>query len=984
MKNVLMRVDTSGVKRDCAAQPQANPYDSMKRKPMKRSVALLLAVVGVICFCQNVMAQVTPALPPAPNLQTELQSQTPVTILASGAAYYLYNIGAGGYLTSKKVTQHESEASVQSVPDAYSRLSFTQEPDGTWRIKTPRFPFATQFMFRDGTTQNVYMDSNDAYGKGDPSKWNITSLTSGKFRLASFTKKGANDLAADDAKEYAAPNGLSPARIYTDIKELSTPSYLDWEFYDALPFDMKSELYEWISIAYELLSKEPIADLQTAYENAISMYNAGNTENIINAITTINGAISAHMIAIGQYIYNPSFDTGIQGWTSTKEHGYGFTAVEIFQKGAADFSQKIIGLPSGFYKLTAQAFYRNDGGSNAYMYAGSEEKQINLLTGAENNMQKAENAFLANKYPMEILFNHPQQGDLKIGVKNIDNLKTWIMFDMFGLIRYESIQDYYAPEAVAILDENKPMNSVVKTRLTNAVNVNWATLSGDALTAAVNELTAAVAAARASIIVYSSLEEAIIAAEGSDVANIEVVIAAINAAQTAYNNGLADENSIYNLKYAIGTARENFITNTRLSGAFTEVWNGSHAASADEKETLVLLAGKYTLVGNAFQRRYQQGNTQAGIDRYRNGTEEIAAFLYVTPTGGTAIQQPIKSIYSKLGTLTGADQLLGFSNAGSTATAEFEAGNYFNILNFELTEPTEVTVGLRITSGNWNTFGNFRLFKSDEMSFTLNDNEQFVSPALGATMGEIKYVRNFPDKTVNEETNNGWQSICLPFNVTSIKLGDTELIPGINCWLFEAQENAYIAASEIEANTCYLMALPNDPAYYISDFCLSGDVTFSGTELAPKPTFADINVNNNYSMTASYEGAYTNAVMNDTYGIFDMMDGENEVSCFKKGQYNGTFWAFANAKVGASSNAFSVFGNTLTHNRNLFSDGVKSISVSVVESGIEISVEKSRYIRIHTLEGLLVKAFQIPSGTTRIELPAGVYIVAGQKIIVNE
>ncbi|MBQ8241745.1 MAG: leucine-rich repeat domain-containing protein [Bacteroides sp.] len=77
-----------------------------------------------------------------------------------------------------------------------------------------------------------------------------------------------------------------------------------------------------------------------------------------------------------------------------------------------------------------------------------------------------------------------------------------------------------------------------------------------------------------------------------------------------------------------------------------------------------------------------------------------------------------------------------------------------------------------------------------------------------------------------------WQTIVLPFEVTSIKCGDKELVPfGVEkegtypFWLRELTPNGFVRATKIEANKPYIIAMPNNEAY-ADEYNIRGKVSF--------------------------------------------------------------------------------------------------------------------------------------------------------------
>jgi hypothetical protein len=100
----------------------------------------------------------------------------------------------------------------------------------------------------------------------------------------------------------------------------------------------------------------------------------------------------------------------------------------------------------------------------------------------------------------------------------------------------------------------------------------------------------------------------------------------------------------------------------------------------------------------------------------------------------------------------------------------------------------------------------------------------------------ISYTRNFAQST-SKGTSRGWESIALPFDVQTIQHESKGVIAPFNnsasnkhFWLRRLTENGLQAATNIEANTPYIISMPNSEEY-TSDYNLNGRVTFSAQNI---------------------------------------------------------------------------------------------------------------------------------------------------------
>ena len=96
----------------------------------------------------------------------------------------------------------------------------------------------------------------------------------------------------------------------------------------------------------------------------------------------------------------------------------------------------------------------------------------------------------------------------------------------------------------------------------------------------------------------------------------------------------------------------------------------------------------------------------------------------------------------------------------------------------------------------------------------------------------ISYTRNFTQSTT-KGVSRGWESIALPFRVQTIQHETKGVIAPFNnpassrhFWLRRLGDSGLQAATSIEANTPYVISMPNSEEY-TDDYNLNGRVTFS-------------------------------------------------------------------------------------------------------------------------------------------------------------
>ena len=117
---------------------------------------------------------------------------------------------------------------------------------------------------------------------------------------------------------------------------------------------------------------------------------------------------------------------------------------------------------------------------------------------------------------------------------------------------------------------------------------------------------------------------------------------------------------------------------------------------------------------------------------------------------------------------------------------------------------------------------------------TEGNNDWFAPQAFVAE--RISYTRNFTQSTT-KGTSRGWESIALPFDVQTIQHESKGVIAPFNnsasnkhFWLRRLTENGLQAATNIEANTPYIISMPNSEEY-VADYNLNGRVTFSAQNI---------------------------------------------------------------------------------------------------------------------------------------------------------
>ena len=227
------------------------------------------------------------------------------------------------------------------------------------------------------------------------------------------------------------------------------------------------------------------------------------------------------------YINNPEVKRNAGGWTITSADGTGTPSNYAMGSGGNnancaesyhstngfDFSQVLVGMKPGVYRLGAHAFYRDDNdntGAFPYIYVNEQQSLFPKLTGSENSMAAAYASFLNGSYAIAPIYFTVAEGDtVKVGAHG-DNTAFWNIWGEFGLTYYgadASIAEIKASSVYADYNEvaGKHMNVEVKAAMEAAKVAYEAEASDDNLAA----FTAAVAAAVASANTYAISKPAI-------------------------------------------------------------------------------------------------------------------------------------------------------------------------------------------------------------------------------------------------------------------------------------------------------------------------------------------------------------------------------------------------------------------------------------------------------------------------------------------
>lgn len=195
---------------------------------------------------------------------------------------------------------------------------------------------------------------------------------------------------------------------------------------------------------------------------------------------------------------------------------------------------------------------------------------------------------------------------------------------------------------------------------------------------------------------------------------------------------------------------------------------------------------------------------------------------------------------------------------------------------------------------------------------------------------KISYTKSFNASTYAYMVA-GWESISLPFTVTSITSSDGRILAPFNAdaaedakpfWLRRLTDSGFENVTQIEAGIPYIISMPNNSAYD-SEYNITGNVTFSAEDSngITMPVTGEMtedkgpafSFNCNYSTLPASDDVY---LLNDNYSS---SEGIYQGSRFVRNEHTAqTFEAYVTSYV-ASAHApayYNIFGGSNTSTRS--------------------------------------------------------------------
>ena len=310
--------------------------------------------------------------------------------------------------------------------------------------------------------------------------------------------------------------------VYSNLVEAET-SYIDWTFFSAADYDAALALYDDALLLGERIAEAEAKGLDVAAQKNVFNNDKATAEEVAAAIDFVNQAISkSEENSVDPYnpvdktgvITNPSYDANTNdGWSGTTPGFQSYTDAEHYNK-TFDSWQMLENIPNGLYKMTVQGFYRpaTSGANGAVFYAANGTDSLTVvvpdltseaanIASLPNNMQSAEEAFVAGLYVTELVFTvTDNKARIGVSLPATTGGSDWVIWDNWQLTYYGNKETSYDAFVKEIVAKNLAKYEEQMDNMTNGMFDTYsATVSGLTATdfagiAAAQETMAAAAA----------------------------------------------------------------------------------------------------------------------------------------------------------------------------------------------------------------------------------------------------------------------------------------------------------------------------------------------------------------------------------------------------------------------------------------------------------------------------------------------------------
>lgn len=428
-----------------------------------------------------------------------------------------------------------------------------------------------------------------------------------------------------------------------------------------------------------------------------------------------------------------------------------------------------------------------------------------------------------------------------------------------------------------------------------------------------------------------------------------------------------------NTKYVLGnkaklivTAINNTDTNFKGSIGFLRYyWDGNNASGSGSSTTRTVMA-----------------RSKASFEYETDLTiDETYSFVALYVKGGTQtyenstiydyyIAKPAIKIYTSDG-----GEILTLAKDSYTVSSTANAVDLresTNVSSFDITNANPNCLYLLSSAAGTPTdLNNANVIKGTKAeNIELTDGYDFYSP-ITFTADKISYKRAF--EGYNTQTNQGWTTICLPFKVGSITVDGQETPidwfnsqsdTGKNFWLMGFSNDApgvvnfnYVGANSFEANTPYIMTVPGND--WGDEWNLAGkDLIFSGENVTVEDNARTTLNGGNFKFC----GSYIKSSLQDVYAL------NSEGDCFEKTSSAQTVNAFR-----AYFTDVNKYAHYYTSSLNVGFNNY--VATQILNTKFDRHIESND---VYNLQGV-----KVASGSQRNNLPKGIYIINGKKVIIK-
>ena len=252
------------------------------------------------------------------------------------------------------------------------------------------------------------------------------------------------------------------------------------------------------------------------------------------------------------------------------------------------------------------------------------------------------------------------------------------------------------------------------------------------------------------------------------------------------------------------------------------------------------------------------------------------------------------------------------------------------------------------------------------------------------TASHVSYSRLFT-QTTGMGSSAGWETMALPFDVQRVEHAiKGELAPfgadasSHHFWLSEWSDNGFVPATSIQANTPYLLSMPNNSEY--GDYSLNGAVTFSADNAVIDSSDAlVVPANAQYRFVPSY------AMVEANDSVYALNTG------VRYGEYvAGSVFVPDNYAV----NPFSAYllPQENAHRAPMYriqpqddvEEAVEHLEVRAEDGIVYITAPEPCAVVIYDMSGRQVRTVQCATGVNEVlHLSTGIYLIEKNKVYVQ-